>query len=153
MITLLNTKIFRLTTFMFMTMALALSCSSIRLISEYDEITDKTVTLVQEKVANYFVKIERTIGTESAEYENYTDTFDEIKVDLNTLEVRAAAFEKNRIVQEQIQELKSMVKNLEELHKLEFTTYEQLEPLKKQFNSAFTAIIKLQLELKRGEKI
>ena len=128
------------------------SCSSIRLISEYDEITDKTVTELQEKVSGYFVTLERTIGTNEAQYDNFVQNFDEIKIDLNTLEVRAAAFDKNSIVQKQVAELKKMIKNLESLHKLEFKTYDQIKPLRQPFNTAFTSIIKLQLALKRGEK-
>jgi hypothetical protein len=135
-----------------MLLVLTQSCTSIRLISDYDEITDRTVTELQEKVSNYFVKLERTIGTDDAKYENYVQQFDEIKVNLNTLEVRAAAFDKNRIVQEHVKELKNMVNNLEALHKIGFSSYDQSKPLIQPFNSAFTAIIKLQLALKRGEK-
>ncbi|GJM64585.1 hypothetical protein [Persicobacter diffluens] len=135
-----------------MLLMLTQSCTSIRLISDYDEITDKTVTELQEKVSNYFVKIERTIGTDDAKYEHFVQQFDDIKVDLNTLEVRAGAFEKNRIVQEHFKELNKMVNNLESLHKIGFSSYDQIKPLKQPFNSAFTAIIKLQIALKRGDK-
>lgn len=134
-------------------MMLIQSCTSIRLISDYDEITDKTITQVQEKVSEYFVTLERTVGSEEGNYQHFTETFDSIKVDLNTLAVRAAAFDKNRIVQEQVSELKSMITNLGELHKLGFETYDQIKPLRQPFNTAFTAIIKLQLALKRGEKV
>ncbi|QHI38663.1 hypothetical protein IMCC3317_40570 [Kordia antarctica] len=130
---------------------LLLQSCAVRLISDYDNITDKTVTELQEKVSNYFVKIERAIESEEAKYENFIKQFDEIKVDLNTLEVRAAAIDKNRIIQQQVKELQKMFKNLESLHKLGFNDYEQIRPLKASFNSAFTAIIKLQLALKRGE--
>lgn len=146
------TKNFRLATLLMTAMMLIQSCTSIRLISDYDEITDKTVTQVQEKVSDYFVTLERTVGTQEGEYENFIETFDKIKVDLNTLEVRAAAFDKNRIVQEQVKELNNMITNLEKLHKLGFATYDQIKPLRQPFNTAFTAIIKLQLALKRGEK-
>lgn len=128
------------------------SCTSVRLISDYDEITDKTATELQEKVSNYFVKLERTVGTNEADYNNFVESFDEFKVDLNTLEVRAAAFDKNRIVQEQVLQLKVMVLKLEELHKKGFATYDQIKPLRQPFNSAFTSIAKLQLALKRGEE-
>ncbi|QDH78465.1 hypothetical protein FKX85_05225 [Echinicola soli] len=127
------------------------ACTSVRLISEYDPITDEKITELEEKVAAYFVQLERTIGTEEADYEHYQTFFDEAKVDLNTLAVRAAAVDKNRIVQEQVKELQNMVSNLEFLHKMGFASAEQLPPLKTAFNSAFTAIIRLQMALKRGE--
>lgn len=153
MMTIRITRSYSFSIIIVMAMALIQSCTSIRLISDYDEITDRTVTQLQENVSNYFVKLERSIGTESANYENFTETFDQIKVDLNTLEVRSAALDKNRIVQEQVAELNSMVYNLEKLHQLGFSSYDQIKPLRQPFNSAFTAIIKLQMALKRGENI
>ena len=128
------------------------SCSSVKLISDYDEITDKTVTQLQRNTSNYFVVLERVIGTDQSDYNNFITFFDNTKVDLNTLEIRTAAFEKNEIVQNQINELKKMISNLESLHKLGFTSLNSIEALQQPFNSAFTAIIKLQIALKRGIK-
>lgn len=128
------------------------SCSSIRLISDYDEITDKTVTALQEKVTMFFVKMESEIGTDQAKYENYKQFYQDAKVDLTTLKIRADAIDKNKIVQEQVAELTNMLGNLEKLHKIGFNSPELVKPLEQPFNSAFTAITKLQLGLKRGEK-
>jgi hypothetical protein len=64
-------------------------CSSIRLISDYDETTDKLTTEIQQNVSEVFVKIERNFGTTKAEYSNFTDQYDDIRVLINTLEVRA----------------------------------------------------------------
>lgn len=129
-----------------------ISCSSVKLISDYDEVTDKTVTEMQRNVANYFVVLNRVIGTEDANYQNFIPFFDTTKVDLNTLEVRANAIDKNEIVQQQLAELKKMIQNLEQLHKLGFTSAETIEPLQQPFNTAFSSIIKLQMALKRGQK-
>ncbi len=133
-------------------LVLAQSCGPVRLISEYDPITDEKVTALEEKVTTFFVKLERVVGTNHADYEHFTNFYDEVKVDLNTLKVRANAVDKNRIVREQIEELNNMVDNLEELHQMGFATIEQVRPLQQSFNSAFTAIIKFQMALKRGEK-
>lgn len=129
-----------------------MSCSSVKLISDYDEVTDRTVTQLQRDVATYFVTLERKIGTNEADYINYVSFFDNAKVDLNTLQIRANAIEKNEIVQKQLVELKKMIVNLEALHKTGITSAEMIEPLQQPFNSAFTAIIKLQMALKRGQK-
>jgi hypothetical protein len=128
------------------------SCSTVRLISEYDDVTDKAVTVLQEKVTKFFVKMENQVGTPQADYTNYKTFYEDAKVDLNTLKIRADAIDKNKIVQDQIAELYKMIENLEKLHKLGFASAELLKPLQQPFNSAFTAIIKLQLALKRGEK-
>ncbi|MDY8134679.1 hypothetical protein [Aquimarina sp. 2201CG5-10] len=134
-------------------MVLIQGCS-VRLISDYDNITDKTVTELQEKVSNYFVRLERTINNnDEVKYENFIKQFDAIKVDLNNIEVRAAALEKNRIIQEKVKELKNAIENLESSHKEGFSHYDQIKPLKRSFNVIFTAMVKFQLALKRGEKL
>lgn len=128
------------------------ACTSIRLISDYDEITDKAVTALQEKVSTFFVQISADVGTDKAKYTNYKDFYTQAKVDLSTLKIRADAIDKNKIIQEQVAELTNMINKLEQLHKIGFSTVNQIKPLEQPFNSAFTAIIKLQLALKRGEK-
>ncbi|MEI6265465.1 MAG: hypothetical protein WCP74_10175 [Sphingobacteriia bacterium] len=133
-------------------LTLVTSCTSVRLVSEYDEITDKAVIALQKKVSTTFVKLENDIGTDKAKYENYKGFYQNAKVDLNTLKVRADAIDKNNIVQDQIAALTSMLDNLEKLHKIGFSSVDQITPLKQPFNSAFTAIIKFQMALKRGEK-
>ena len=126
-------------------------CSSIKLISDYDETTDKLTTEIQQKVSEVFVKIERNLGTTKAEYSSFTDQYDDIRVLVNTLEVRANSIEKNKIVQDQVKEIISMLDNLEKLHKLKFNDVRELTSLKDGFNRAFSAIIKLQTGLKRGK--
>lgn len=128
------------------------SCNSIRLISDYDEITDKKVTELQEKFAQHFVKLERLIGTEQANYDNFIQFYDGVKADLITLRVRANAIDKNEIVKKQLDFLDRNVSDLESLHKIGFKKTSEIVPLKDAFDRAFTAIIKLQMGLKRGEK-
>lgn len=127
------------------------SCNSVRLISDYDEITDKTVTALQEKTARFFVNLEDDIGTEKAAYENYREFYKEAKVDLYVLKTRADAIDKNQIVRDQVSLLTSMVTDMEKLHKIGFSSLEQVKALEQPFNSAFTAILKLQMGLKRGK--
>lgn len=131
---------------------LATSCAPVRLIGNYDQTTDQTVTALQQKVSMAFVKLQSEAGTQQANYQNYKQFYEAAKVDLNTLKIRASAIDDNKIVQQQIQELTTMVDNLERLHKIGLTNYELVKPLKQPFDSAFSGIIKLQLALKRGEK-
>ena len=130
----------------------SLQSCSIQLISQYDDITDKSVTVLQEKVMKNLVKLERYVGTPEADYDKYKAFYDEAKVDLSSLKIRADAIDKNTIVQQQIVELTKMMGNMEALHKLGFTRTDDIKALEIPFNSAFTAIVKLQLALKRGDK-
>jgi hypothetical protein len=131
---------------------LFLSQSCVRLISNYDEITDKSINSMQEKVSKFFVKLDRNIGTDDAKYDKHKEFYDDLKVDLNTLKIRTNAIDNNEIVQQQLAELTKMVSDLEQLHKRGFVSIDLLTPLRNSFNSAFTALVKLQLALKRGKK-
>jgi glycerol-3-phosphate responsive antiterminator len=68
------------------------------------------------------------------------------------LKIRTNAIDNNEIVQQQLAELTKMVSDLEQLHKRGFVSIDLLTPLRNSFNSAFTALVKLQLALKRGKK-
>jgi len=125
---------------------------TLRLIAPYDEITDRKITELQTDVATFFVELERQIGTPKADYENHIAFYNRTRVGLSTLDVRAKAIEKNDIVIQQIELLDGMVNDLEALHRIGFKNPGELSPIKSAFNSAFTAMVKLQMGLKRGEK-
>ena len=128
------------------------SCSGIRLISEYDDITDKKVTELQDKFAKHFVTLERIIGAKEAAYENFIPFYDDVKSEMRTLTIRANAIDKNDIVIKQLKFLDQNIADLEALHKLGFSKTSELLPLRNAFETSFTSIIKLQMALKRGEK-
>lgn len=127
------------------------SCTTIRLISEYDEMTDKAITALQEKVTTTLVKIERNVGTTDANYEKFKSFYEEAKVGLNTVKIRAAAFDKNKIVEEQLKIIGDNIDILEQLHKMGFKKREETDGLKSAFDAAFTTMIQLQIALKRGK--
>ena len=128
------------------------SCSSVRLITDYDEVTYASINAVQEKVTTFFVDWRQDMGTKKAKYENHKDFYRDMRVKTETLALRANAMDKNSIVIQQVQLLESNFKNLEDLDKAGVNSVEEILPLKNAFNSALTAMIKLQLGLKRGEK-
>lgn len=129
-----------------------ISCNSIRLISEYDEIADKTVNELQEKVSRELIVLQRTAGTPDAAHEKHIPFYDDVYVDLNTLAIRANAMSKNEIITEMVKQLKTNVNNMEAIHKIGFRTPETIEPLKVTFNSDFSNIIQFLSALKRGGK-
>jgi len=129
------------------------SCTSVRLIQEYDEITDQKLTALQEKVARFFVKMERQIGFPESKYEKFIDFYDDVKTELSVLEVRSRAIPKSDIVQQQLKSVQSQVSNLEKLHMLGFNSYEELIPIRNALDNSFAAIIKLQMSLKSRIKL
>ena len=137
---------------LFITLICSLTgCTSIRLISEYDEITDKKINELQEKVTSHFVVLKRVVGTDDAKYEKYISFYDEAKADIEVLTIRANAIPKNSILTTQLNLFKQNLLDLEQLHKLGFNSETQITTIQNAFNSAFTLVIKFLLELKRGE--
>ncbi len=127
------------------------SCNSVHLISEYDEVTDKAVTALQEKVSRFFVEVNENLGTDKANYTHYQSFYREVKINLTTLQIRANAMEKNELVQQQLRALKQLMSDLESMHKTGFPNQAALDLSEQAFNRTFTAILKLQLALKRGK--
>ena len=130
---------------------LALSGCAIRLIADYDEHVDKATTEIQRKVESFLIKLERSVGTPAADYSQHVALYDDVRVDLSALKVRASAIPKNSITVEQIDLVSDSWSKLEQLHKIGFKTREEIAPLRRNFNQAFTQILKLELAKRRGE--
>jgi len=130
----------------------AIACS-VKLVADYDEATDKSVTELQRKMEAFLVDIQRKVGTDEAAYSNHIGFYDDVHVDISAVKVRAAAREKNEITLEQLDLVQKNLDNLEKLHKLGFNSPQEIEPLRKAFNASFTAILKFELAKKRGKEI
>ena len=124
------------------------SCSSIRLIQEYDSISDNKITSLQEKTSKFFVKAERQIQQSQFSYDSFINFYDDVKTDINVLLVRSRAIQKTDIIQKQLNSLLIQINTLEELHKKKIRSIEELEPIKNAIENSFTAIIQLQIALK-----
>lgn len=124
------------------------SCSEIRLIQEYDAVSDNKIINLQEKTSRFFVKMNRTFGLPENKYEKYIDFYDDVKSDIHILEVRTKSIEKTNITEQQISSLLKQINTLETLHKSGFKNIEEISVLSSAFDNTFTAILKLQQALK-----
>ncbi len=73
----------------------SVGCTSIKLIADYDEVIDSSVSEFQRNMETHLIKLERNIGTDDASHENSIDFYDEARVELSSIRVRAAAIPKN----------------------------------------------------------
>jgi hypothetical protein len=135
----------------FVAAGMALSGCSIQLISKYDEATDKAVTALQKKTEAHLVALEAVQGLPDCKYEKHKQFYEEAKVDISAITVRAAAIPKNEITTQQAGLLSDNLGSLEKLHRIACLSGDQIAPLRTQFNSSFTAILKLELAKRRGE--
>ena len=70
---------------------------TVKLISYYDEFTDEGVAELQKSVESLLSDINRSIGTEDYSYQNFETDYDNIRIELAALQVRANARPKNEI--------------------------------------------------------
>jgi hypothetical protein len=130
---------------------LATSGCAVKLISSYDETTDIAVSALHKKTETHLLKLEALDGLPECKYENHRAFYEQAKVEVSSIAVRAAAIPKNEITTEQVTLLAKNVDTLEKLHKIACLSREQVMPLRIQFNSSFTGILKLELAKRRGE--
>lgn len=124
------------------------SCSEIRLIQEYDAVSDSKINSIQEKTSRFFVKLNRTFGLPENKYDKYVEFYDDIKSDIHILEIRTKSIEKTNITQQQIISLITQVNSLEALHKVGFKNKEEISLIESAFDNTFTAILQFQQALK-----
>jgi hypothetical protein len=125
-------------------------CASVKLIADYDEQTDMAVTQFQRKMETFLFALERNMGKNEASYGSNAKFYDEVRVDLSAIRVRAAAIPENNISLQQLSLLADNVSNLEKLHKLGLSAND-IPPARNAFNVACTAILKLEIAKKRGK--
>ncbi len=134
------------------TLCIFSSGCAIKLVSAYDETTDKTVTALQKKTEAHLVTLESVAGLPECTYEKQKAFYNEAKVEVSAIAVRAEAIPKNQITTDMTKLLAQNIEKLESLHKLACLSKEQIIPLRSNFNSSFTAILKLELAKRRGEE-
>jgi len=138
-------------TYILILLVVALAGCPVRFISNYDEKTDEAVTDLQKKVETFFVTAEGQAGLSECKYENHKAFYQEAKVAISTIEVRANAISMNDITLQHVRLLKDSLRKLEDLHKISCLSVAQIALLRSNFDSSFTAILKFELAKKRGE--
>ena len=137
---------------------LASAGCTVRFIGGYDEQTDNAVTALQQKVDGFLIRLEGLEDSSDCTYEHHKTFYEQVKVDVSGIQVRAAAKPNNSITLKQIELLSSSLDSLEQLHKLKSRkpagsnclSKDEIEPLRQNMNTSFTAILKLELAKKRG---
>jgi hypothetical protein len=124
-------------------------CVSVHLIADYDAKLDAGVTELQRKTETFLVKLERAGPKPEGRYEANIAFYDEVKVDLSALQVRADSVALNKQTSEQLSLLRDSFNQMEKIHSEKGT----LSPLviaetRKQLNHQFTAILTLEVAKK-----
>lgn len=92
------------------------ACTSIQLVSNYDEAIDGQAQQVQKKLDIYFISLQ-SAGTEDLKYKSQQKFYEGVLADLNAMSVRASGIYKNKRTIEQIDLAKENLAYLTLLHK------------------------------------
>jgi hypothetical protein len=131
-------------------LALALAgCVSVKLIADYDEQIDQGVTALQKKSTALLLRLERTVGSAEGDYTNYIPAYDEIKVDLSSLQVRADALALNQLTAGQLSLLRDSYQLIEDRHRTNGLRPLIVQETRKAIDRQFAAILKLEVAKKR----
>ena len=127
---------------------------AVTLVSAYDEPTDRAVTALQATVDSFLITLARDAQAPACTYDRHKTFYISALTDISSLEVRNRARPLNDATTEQIGLLNGSLVLLERLHKGKGTaacmSAEEIEPLRRGFNSTFTAILTFELAKQRG---
>ena len=133
--------------------AVCAACA-VALISAYDEPTERAVTGLQISVDSFLINLAHDPQAPGCTYEKHKTFYTRTLTSVSALEVRNRARPQNELTADQIVLLDSSLVLLERLHKVKgdaaCMSPAEIEPLRRNFNSSFTAILTLELAKKRG---
>jgi hypothetical protein len=126
-------------------------CSSITLMAPYEQKIDEGVTSLQKMTAEFFTRVERQGGSRPEDYKNHTKFYDDAKVAVSGLVVRAGAVARNKQTLGQLEVLRQQFKKLEEDHQRIGIPLPAIDPYQTAFNRTFTAILTLEAAKKKPD--
>lgn len=127
----------------------------VTLLSAYDEVTDKTLTEMQQSTTTFFVKHETNPGSQDLSYTNSHPFYEGLRVKSRTVRIRNNAIEKNRIMINMLDLLDENISLMDSLHKQKpngLLSKSDVTLLKSAFETQYTAIFKFIMALKARAK-
>ena len=132
------------------TVLLVSSCSLVS-ISPYDSSADKAATKLHKQTAEFFTESTKTTDEPGCGYSHHLPFYQNSKVSMSSLLVRARAMADNNLTVSQLELLSFSYSNLAQLHQLGCFTSAQVNELWASFDASFSAILKLELAKKYGQ--
>jgi hypothetical protein len=135
--------------------AMFISGCTMTIVSKYDEQTDANVTALQKKLDAYFLKLDGETFPDCSFASNKA-FYDDVKVQLNSTQVRANAIPNNDITLKELDALSKAISDFQDAQKMRDSKNtclpaEIITTDRTFFNTIFTAILKLEIAKKRGE--
>ena len=128
----------------------AAGCTSVTLISRYDEQVDQSATALLKQMDAFLAKLQTASGA-AAEYEANKDFYSDYAVELRALKVRAESQAKNAPTVQQIELMQRNLEQLEAAHKSGPISPAAIPTFRDLFEQGWRAILTLELAKKRGD--
>jgi len=133
---------------MVLAILLALGGCSLVTISPYDSSADKAITKLHKRTAEFFAETAKATDEPGCGYSHHLPFYQNSKVSMSSLLVRARAMADNSLTVSQLELLSSSYENLAQLHRLDCFTLVQVSELWASFDASFSAILRLELAKK-----
>lgn len=121
-------------------------------VGRYDPVIDNTVIELQQDLSRFFVQAETQAGTDSFNYANFSQFYEDLRVKSETLRIRSAAINEGSIADGEILLLDENIRKLQQLHKIGIGSNDEVQLLKSAFDRQLTAIMKLHMGLKQRQR-
>lgn len=135
-----------------MLMGLLCRCASVNPTGVYDPIADQMMTTLHQKLTRHFIQLQTKVGTPAAAYAQYIEFYEDIKVDLASLQLRLSVPSERSIPLQQLQKLTEMVQQWEQLHQMGLDHVAQIKPVQASFDASFRALLTYQMALLQHQK-
>jgi hypothetical protein len=126
---------------------------AVHFVSDYDEVTDRTITELQARTEAFVLKMADAAGTPAGTYDSNKVCYTESKATILTLQSRAAVMPKNETTVAQLKKLEENINLMAELHLKAGDSGlipEKAGPVLSMMEEQFRAIIRHELDKKRG---
>ncbi|WP_276485292.1 hypothetical protein [Paraflavitalea pollutisoli] len=127
----------------------------VTLLSAYDEVTDKTLSEMQQSTTAFFVKHESNPQSPDLAYNKSEPFYEGLKVKSRTIRIRNNAIEKNKIMIDMLDLLDRNINLMDSLHKGKpngLLSTNDVTLLKSAFETQYTAMFKFIMALKARAK-
>jgi hypothetical protein len=144
---------------------LLVGCAGVRLISDYDEVTDKSLTTIQQNTDDFIETLIKQSGTDEAAFSKHEAIYNDIDQQLRRLEFRVNSIPKNEKTIELVKQIRLVIlgegkcteegTSLRDLHcmpenKDKGPSATALEISRRNINQTISAALKLELAKKQG---
>lgn len=144
------------------------ACTSVRLISDYDEVTDQKLMSIQQKTDDFIVALSKVTQSADGAFARHAAFYDDIDRDLRQLEFRVQSIPNNTKTQALVADIRKAVlgdgscsadgASLRDLHCIPENrergpSPRALEIARRNVNQAISAALSLELAKKQGSEV